>query len=347
MAIEAIGADNAHKIAEEMEVDVRHLRPLPLDQKKSLSHFMDTVEGGEPFLDLKQVSFRRLYFDEDVDFSQFLSPAVSFSECYFKSDAYFRGAHFREEANFERCCFGGKATFESARFYDSVSFKDTYFSGKATFSNGAFEGVTDLSEVRFTKHVPDFFQREFHDNTRFTAEKEYWPPVVPERAQEDKDSYRRLRQVSAAQQNPENEHFFLRQEMACSGVDPKKDWISRFVVRAFGFFSDYGYSIWRPLFGLVGIWIGGALLIQTVLAWHTVYGVELSKKLGVPGLADALGLGLSNTFAIFGFRTFYWGDEAMVSLPTFVKVVGGAQTILGFVFLFVLGLGLRNRFRLR
>ena len=127
----------------------------------------------------------------------------------------------------------------------------------------------------------------------------------------------------------------------------KKDVLSRLIVRAFGWISSYGYSVWRSVIGLGGTWLGGALLMQFAFAWHYIFRTPFKDTPHIPEFAEAIWLGLANTFAIFGFRTFYFGEEYMRSLPGFVKVVGGTQTVLGFVFLFFLGLGLRNRFRLK
>ena len=261
--------------------------------------------------------------------------------------------YFSNTVVLEKYIFAGDARFGSAHFAGDVGFGSAHFAGPAGFMDGVFEGTTSFQGVTFETRVPDFFQRSFHDNTKFTTKKERWPPVDPERAQNDKDAYRRLRQVSAEQQNPENEHFFLRQEMACSAADPEKDWISRWVVRAFGWVSDYGFSLWRPIGGLCVAVVVGWLLIHCYFAWFYVMqevppGMEDVPRLTrIPEVFDALGIAVANTFSIFGFRTFYLGDDYMPHLPLVVKLVGGLQTVLGFVFLFFLGLGLRNRFRLR
>jgi hypothetical protein len=305
------------------------------------------------------VDFGQAEFSEIANFAtDYFAGHARFSFCHFFESSLFASTVFMDGASFsntkfDRSAYFGDAIFHAyvnfdfADFLHETNFDCSRFLGMAHFSNGVFQGTTSFSMARFEWQVPDFFQRQFHDNTKFTARSDDWPKVDPDDAQTAKDAYRRLRQVSSAQHNPENEHFFLRQEMACDAV-LKEDWISRFVVRAFGWISDYGYSVWRPIGGLAAAWIGGALALQCVFAWYYIFGWPLpGEAKHVPELMEAIWLGLSNTFAIFGFRTFYFGEDYMQNLPTFVKFIGGAQTILGFIFLFFLGLGLRNRFRLK
>ena len=309
--------------------------------------------------------FSDAHFAGSAEFASahFAGPARFFS-AHFAGTAYSPSAHFAGPAEFSSAHFAGDAAFYSAHFAESAMFSSAhfartaefdsaYFAGNAEFADGVFGAATSFDMARFQGRVPRFFQRGFHDDTTFTAKKTYWPRVDPKSAARDKDAYRRLRQVSAAQHNPENEHFFLRQEMACSGVDPAKTWLSRFVVRGFGVLSDYGYGLWQPLIGLAATVVVGWLLIHCYFAWFFVMqvpppGMEDVPRLSViPGMFDALEIAVANTLSIFGFRTFYLGDDYMPHLPVFVKLVGGLQTVLGFVFLFFLGLGLRNRFRLK
>ena len=59
-----------------------------------------------------------------------------------------------------------------------------------------------------------------------------------------------------------------------------------------------------------------------------------------------MGLSFANIFAVFGFYRRFPSD--LLADPTFVTVLlTVSETLLGFVFLFFLGLGLRTRFRLR
>ncbi len=60
-----------------------------------------------------------------------------------------------------------------------------------------------------------------------------------------------------------------------------------------------------------------------------------------------LGLSFANTLGFLGLGRLYFGRGCWTKLPVFSKIVGGVQTLLGIGALFFLGLGLRNRFRLK
>ena len=63
-------------------------------------------------------------------------------------------------------------------------------------------------------------------------------------------------------------------------------------------------------------------------------------------LRSTAGLSFANIFAVFGFYRRFPTD--LLVDPTVVTVLlTVSETLLGFVFLFFLGLGLRTRFRLR
>ena len=279
-----------------------------------------------------------------ADYARFTSTHFAdyarFTSTHFAGSARFTSTHFARDAWFTSTHFADYARFTSTHFAGSARFSSTHFAAYAGFENGAFEARTDFEQARFAGRVPSFFQRAMHDNTIFTTRRDLWPEVDHEDAATDKDAYRRLRQISAAQHNPENEHFFLRQEMAYDAV-LKEDWLSRWIVRGFGIVSDYGYSVWRPVVALASVVVTFWLFVGLLIARGDDFGPVPESS------AEALGLSIANTFAFLGIRSLYFGSEYVEHLHWGFKVAGGFQTALGIVLLFFLGLGLRNRFRLR
>ena len=59
-----------------------------------------------------------------------------------------------------------------------------------------------------------------------------------------------------------------------------------------------------------------------------------------------MGLSVSNLLQITGLQRVYWSDF-IECLPWGLKFLGGLQTLLAIPLLFLLLLGLRNRFRLK
>ena len=63
---------------------------------------------------------------------------------------------------------------------------------------------------------------------------------------------------------------------------------------------------------------------------------------------EAVGWSFGNVFSFLSFgKTYYAGDCYVKTLPAFLKVIAAFEMIGGFILLFLLSLGLRNRFRLR
>ncbi|NIZ14287.1 hypothetical protein HCZ87_12945 [Phaeobacter sp. HF9A] len=109
----------------------------------------------------------------------------------------------------------------------------------------------------------------------------------------------------------------------------------------FGWLSDYGYSIKRPLLWLAAVWFVGIAAFWMVFCYPGVAPVLAKSDLGT-----AAALSFSNLFPLFGFgRVFLY--EVLKALPRWAQVLSGLQTVASLPLLFFLGLALRQRFRLR
>ena len=104
-------------------------------------------------------------------------------------------------------------------------------------------------------------------------------------------------------------------------------------IALYGLLCDFGRSFVRPLGWLLLTAAAGALVFWPHLGWFKI------KK--------ALGLSLANTFGVLGFRKDFISPQLVEALPSLLKLVAAAQTVIGAVLLFLLGLALRNRFRMK
>ncbi|MFY1706385.1 hypothetical protein J3365_02700 [Tritonibacter scottomollicae] len=109
----------------------------------------------------------------------------------------------------------------------------------------------------------------------------------------------------------------------------------------FGWLSDFGYSIQRPLWWLAGVWFVGVAVLWAVFSFPGAASVLTQSDLGT-----AAALSFSNLFPLFGFGRVFLGD-VLAALPRGAQVLCGLQTVFSLPLLFFLGLGLRQRFRLR
>ena len=58
-------------------------------------------------------------------------------------------------------------------------------------------------------------------------------------------------------------------------------------------------------------------------------------------------LSIANMLNIFGFRKDFFDATTIENLPAALKILSAVQTILGTILLFLFGLGIRNKFRMK
>jgi len=327
--------------------------------------------------------FRSATFSGPADFSSAtLSGPADFSSAMFSGDADFSSATFSGDADFSSAMFSGDADFSSAMFSGNTDFSwHEDFEGKkeqhparffqaADFSSAKFKSTTRFTDALFYTSMPQFHATDLYDDTVFAARNQdlgNWPPlhgavkvkgcdkpIEVMDAEEQKRAYNRLRLFMNRSLQIEEEQFFHRMEMRCKAVLAK--WHHKPLYWLFAVFSDYGNSVWRPI-----AW--GALSVITaalyMLWWQGVFtftpqeaGMDWTFGLLADGDVwakprEAFGWSISNTLPFIGTGNLYYGGEFAKELAWPLRVVGGVQTLFGFILLFLLGLGLRNRFRLR
>ena len=151
-----------------------------------------------------------------------------------------------------------------------------------------------------------------------------------------------VRRLLNKQGFPEDEHYFFRKEMEYSGRIGSIG--RRFPYYLFGIFSDYGNSISRPFLWLVAFWVLGGLGIWACSS--LCFDIPLDCK-GEQYVDAPWAMSFANIFPLFGFQRLYFGSAFLLNLSVGVKVISGLQTVLSLPLLFLLGLGIRQRFRLR
>lgn len=308
------------------------------------SHFQHyTSFLGTQFKD--EVFFENTYFNDTAVFSQSKFHRNSwFTDSHFAEMVYFQQAVLHWASRFWNVVFCGKADFKLARFQRGIGFRRTTFHKEADFSSAIFEASTRFDNARFLTHVPEFHAADLYDDTVFTLpdrHKKNWPKkfggdYMP--AGDQKRAYSRLRLFYAKTQQIDEEQFFHRQEMRCKRELAKGP--TRALYSLYALLSDYGISIWRPLAAMgVLITLGAALF-----SFHT--GMQGTPPAGST-FWQGMGWSLANALPFTGFGRTYFGAEFYQALPTWLKIYAGAQTLAALPLLFLLGLGLRNTFRLR
>ena len=194
-----------------------------------------------------------------------------------------------------------------------------------------------------------------HEDTDFSDV--VWPSVPDSghKATQFRRRYERLKLLMDEKKNFADEHFFLRKELECREVEARTS-LTRWSIRMFRLTSDFGWSMKRPIGWMVAIWAIGALLIGAAELWDYRHGAwpDCSQWTGAGpcpqpeylNLGQVMGLSFSNLFAFLGLGIHIMRAE-ITSLTGVSEVIAGAQMFLGPIFLFLLALGLRNRFRIK
>ena len=286
-------------------------------------------------VDFSQAHFRNTALFASTIFQQ----ASFFQSTIFEKCAYFSGSLFEKQVKFDDARFHDVAQFNYSRFSDFTYFSKAKFSDKAMFNDCQFSYPISFRDAQFQKHFPALAGAILHTNTTFTANDTSWPTNVEAPPEESRESLAIIRHAVGKQGVPEDEHYFFRREMAFAArIDSP---LQRFPYQVFGALSNFGYSLAKPTLWLAGVWFAGFLAYSYWLTWLA------------PALADAhpiftaAGFSVAQLFGFLGFTGNYFRAEFLDALPTALKILAGLQTVAGVVLLFFLGLGLRNRFRLK
>jgi uncharacterized protein YjbI with pentapeptide repeats len=264
---------------------------------------------------------------------------TDFTGATFVDTADFTGATFVDTANFGCATFGGEADFGSATFSNYATFGATFSEG-VSFVNAALKSVTLFCSARF-RDPPFLFGAELHEGTIWRDVSLPAPPKDKEKAGEYVEAYERLKlEMDRLKKHGDELDFFAR-ELQCRRVIDGR-WTKGLPIWIYGVLSNYGRSYARPFGILIAIVLLGAIPIRAHFSgWSPVTFIAH----GLSG--RALGLSFANTFSVLSIRKDFIGPDLLQSLPGWLKVVATIQTILGIVLLFLFGLGIRNRFRMK
>ncbi len=286
-----------------------------------------TVEAGK--LNFSYSKFEGRF---DITSSGVGDTSVSFFEATFCDCAFFQSLD--DTSNCDLFTFAG-ATFESSFVFSA---------------NGRIGCPLDL---RRTSIAHDVVVQDIRCDYQREAQRGANPfSTWLSRAADPEDSqrFRKLKELAVANRNHAKALEFHAQEIRTQrghGTTKLQD-LAQFL---YWIASDYGRSVKRPFGWLIALWLGFAGLY-----WQsrTAFGDFPAKAFAlVEGLTrdfgTVLGYSGSNMLAFIptggtarqqGIELLYGGQ-----VPDWVLLMAGVQSILAVILLFLLGLGLRNMFR--
>lgn len=283
----------------------------------------------------------------------------NFAAATFNGAAHFESATFHQEAQFRSAKFADIADFRLAQFKSRVDFGSTVFSGLGGFTNATFSETADFEAATFSRYinfinakfsertlfnrvrferVPDFRGATMHEATEWHGVAWPKPPESKLGAQVQVYNYERLKQEMERLKKHEDEQRFFRKELRARRALARPwsgEWTLNLLYQAS---SNYGYSIALPLIWLFGLFITGGAVF---------YLVHANPNSGVLTIWHAAALSFGNIFPFVPIAKELMGQSPVIGWSRIEKAIAVGQTLLGAPLLFLLGLALRNRFRMK
>jgi len=262
------------------------------------------------------VIFRDSEFLGEADFfnNEFLSSSY-FSATRFKLGAIFKGAIFAENADFSQVRFGGETTFVNAKMQDETRFVQAVFESSP----------------------PLFFGTTLHEGTTWNRDRSAWPlPMKKEEASQFVAAYERLKLEMDRLKKHEDEMDFFALELQSRRIEMGEYSPYGILIWLYGALSDYGRSYVHPLKWIAAIVLAGFL----ILLFDAHQPDELLGKFA---------LSAANTFALLGIRREFIDPEVTKALAQngTLSFIATLQAVAGAFLTFLVGLGLRNKLRMK
>lgn len=285
--------------------------------------------GGAKFY--KNANFTTTNFCDDANFNSVsFSENANFSGANFSGGAHFHFVNFSWYTFFSSASFSGSADFSRASFLGYVNFNGATCRSEVIFTNADLNCPTDFTSCRFRTFPPQFSGAKLHEGTVWR--KVYWPsaPTNPDNVGVFIDAYERLKLEMDRLKKHEDELMFFAKELECRRV--AMGLLRGLPIGVYGVLCDYGQSYLRPLGWLLTLILVGAVQFWPVLGWDFLL---------------SLGVSTANTLGPLGLRKELIEAGMLPDLSRWLRFLSGAQMVLGLIFLFLIGLGLRNRFRMK
>lgn len=333
-----------------------------------------SFEGNTQF---NNVTFEGFAGFEDATFKG----DAQFNNATFASSAGFEDATFESDAQFNSVCFEKPTRFSGAQFNANTSFNSAQIKQAFDLSGARFKEVPDFRQTH-CEEAP--LLDDVHINSTSTKQrKSSHEPDFTVTA--NYRALKRL--AIQGHDHKHEVQFFAEELRAQRIMVHKRfgwDW---WLSTLFAATSDYGRSILRPIAWWIPVMLISALsylltalpakapsgwvdaIFQSVVSWYhgiqlalptrlhiswlpeatefqqtmckggsvvaAAYNLAASKGLIIPGIAD-------RTLIIQAYDCFYDGD-----VPFAISWIMGIQTLLSAALLFLLLLGIRNRFKLK
>ena len=286
------------------------------------------------------------------------SELISTSLCFQDSEVagnFYVTAQFPAAASFERLSVGGTARFSDCNFAEIPDFRDAKFDRPPEVARMDVTWPKMQRKRLFGRIWPLLFVKGHPKVWPAVGRWINWQGLFRTAADpDDVAKFRKLKKMALdASDHERDNYFFAREMMAKRGVETVGFW-PLLLDFAYALLSNYGQSISRPLWGFAaslfgfGAFYSGMLVDRMPLGQRLVFALEYSWRNTVPFFNTLFRFALKPEGFASGFDR-HLKDASLAIGHDFDWIIAAsvAQQLLGGILLFLLLLGLRNKFRLK
>lgn len=299
-------------------------------------HFQDVISRGYSLIFMGSMCAK---IEFDFSGSVFENKIIDFSGLDFANGNY----------NFDSCEFHGRVSFsdeeENTSTAQSLSFRKSIFHSTLDISGINTASIIDLRETKLSTHTT-------LDNLGFklARSKSIWfiPGTLKATSKDDASKLRRLKEIAETNKNHTAALRFHAAEMrARRWHDMPK--LASILDAAFSLTSNYGQSILRPFVAWLFV-VCGAGSVYSGMFNKLFSELTFSEMYSQADFGNGFLYSLIQTLPVFPISRVLQQDlYLLLSNQMSAEWLSGLtifQNLLGGIFLFLIGLGLRNRFRL-
>lgn len=294
----------------------------------------------------ESASFTDAQFQGGVDFTdaQF-QDSVGFTDAQFQEWADFRGAEFQGLAYFKGAEFQGWADFEGAHFQDWANFEGVKFQNRADFTGAQFEDTADFQNGQFA--TPPMFSKAKIDTVFFSENRKYFQNDSPKLdAAQSKHAWQVLIKLMDDMHNLPQRQIFHEKLLQIEELEEKNKAV-KCLYKTYRNIGS-GYSILWPFvylklciftFAHYYYLISNNVALSISYAFANSLPFLSSSRKGATNFLDSIAVDEQCEIASL------FSDEACQQI--IAMFLAGFQNFLSLIFLFLIGLALRNRFRIK
>ena len=264
-----------------------------------------------------------------LNFATFLHP-VDFSHARFRDDLKIINSEFHSTLQLIESDFHGKTSFSWTKFDGGLGLAKTTFQDNTAFLGSQIKLSLDLSNSKFTV-VPYLQLAELPPQISLHG-------MTIDRSrgytQDDEALLCKLRELASSTRDHDREQYFFAHEVRAARMD--QNVAEQIPGYLYEWCSNFGRSVWRPVFGLLGIWLASAVFY--IRFAETGFTYPLSEQ--------ALGHGFQTSASLLLPFLAASRHQPHHQIDGWLAALAFVEGLLGLVMIFLIGLALRNRFRI-